>query len=402
MSFLTRCTSALLATVFFSTAASAADWPNWRGSNHDGISREKGLKTTWGDSGPKTLWQRDIGSAYSSFACVGNKVFTCGTQDDKQVLFCLDAKTGKDIWKRPFAPAHHDSQGSGARATPTVDGNRVYIIGAKGRLACVDSESGNEVWSHQFNHPPKWGYSGSVLIQENLAITSPGQSDGAICALDKKTGKAIWTCGDAAAGYATPYPFTFNGKKYVCGFMATHAVVAELETGKLVLSMPWETDWNVNAATPIFHDGHLFLSSGYETGCGLFKLSTDSSSKLSAAEVWRSKVLMNKFQTPVLYQGKLYSNDQKCLSCVDFRTGKREWRKRRGKHGTIVLVDGNLILLTENGKLEIAKADPAGYSPTAEAKVLDGRCWTVPVMSGGKLYVRNMEKVLCLDLTTGS
>ncbi len=397
MSILTRCIGALAAFVLFSTAASAADWPHWRGPNHDGISAEKDLVTSWGESGPKVLWERAIGPSYSSMACVGGRIYTCGTQDDRQVLFCLDAKTGKEIWKQAFGDGYSDGEGDGTRATPTVDDGRVFILGAHGRLVCFDAETGKESWSRKFDNRPSWGYSGSVLVEGDLAIVSAGRADGALLALDKKTGRPVWKHGDAKPGYATPYPFTFNGKRYVCGFMARNAIIVELETGKQVWSMPWETDWHVNAATPIFHDGHLFLASGYNTGCGLYKLSA-SGDGLSAEEVWRSKILLSKFQTPILYEGKLYTSDQKSLKCVDFQTGERKWRKRRIKHGTIVLADGHLILLTGKGQLQIAKATPEEFDPTAKARILSGRCWTVPVLSSGRLYARDMEKIVCIDM----
>jgi len=399
MKSVNRITVALIGFGMFVAAvpASASDWPNFRGPKHDGISTEKKLKTAWDKAGPKVLWQREIGAAYSSLACVDKRVYTCGTKGGRQVLFCLDAKSGDVIWKKPFEKEYSDGQGDGTRATPTVDDGRVYIFGSHGRLVCLDAKKGKEIWSREFNRKPQWGYSGSVLIQDDLAIVSPGQPDGGLCALNKKTGQPAWSCGDDEAGYATPYPFAFEGKRYVCGFLAHSAIIAELETGKEVWRVPWETDWNVNAAMPIFHEGYLFLSSGYRTGCGLFKLAVDGD-KLSAKEVWRSKVLMSKFQTPVLYKGKLYASDQSSLNCVDFLTGERHWRKRRVKHGTVLLADGYLIVLTEKGQLRIAKAGPDGFEPSAKARILKGRCWSVPVLSDGRLYARNMEKVVCLDL----
>ncbi len=378
-------------------AAWAADWPHWRGPNYDGISQEKDLRDTWGDEGPRILWEREIGPAYSSLVCAGGRVFTCGTQGDRQVLFCLDAEKGEEIWKKPFEDGYDDGQGAGTRSTPTIDDGRVFILGALGTLVCVDAKTGEQLWTRKFEGKPKWGYSGSVLIQGDLAILSPGESAGGLCALNKKSGEVVWKCGDDVAGYATPYPFEFNGQSYVCGFLGRSVIIAELKTGKPAWSTPWKTDYNVNAATPIFHDGYLFLSSGYETGCALFKLGADGG-KLSAKEVWRSKVLKNKFQTPVLLEGKLYGCDQSSLSCVDFMTGKRQWRERRVKHGTVLAAGGRIVLLTEKGDLRIAQANPKEFKPSAEARVLDGRCWTAPILSDGRLYARNMEKVICVDL----
>lgn len=391
--------AAVVAAFCISTARlQAEDWPHWRGPHYDGKSAETGFKTTWGDAGPTILWKREIGSAYSSITCVSQRVYTCGTRAEKQVLFCLDAETGKVHWQQPFGDAYSDGQGDGTRATPTVDDGRVYILGAHGRWVCLDAETGKELWARSFGGKPRWGYSGSVLIQGDLAIASLGKADGALCAVNKKTGETVWKCGEDQAGYATPQPFTFKGTRYVCGFMGTSAIIAELETGKLVWRTRWKTDYDVNAAAPIYHDGYLFLSSGYDTGCALFKLGRDGD-ELTAREIWRSDVLLNKFQTPVLVDGKLYSSDQEGMKCVDFLTGKRLWRKRRAKHGTVLYADGHLIVLTQKGKLQMAKADPGEFKTSAEAEIVQGsRCWTVPTLSGGRLYARDFENIVCVDL----
>ncbi len=267
-------------------------------------------------------------------------------------------------------------------------------------MASFDARTGTPLWQRKYDRVPQWGYSGSVLVQGNLAIVAVGGQDGGLRALDKKSGKEVWKCGsDRDAGYSTPYPFEFEGTNYVCSFLGNTVVIANIKTGREVFSMPWKTDHKVNASTPIFHDGHLFLSTGYNTGCGLYKL-RKKGGKLEAREVWRSKVLMNKFQTPVLYKGKLYSYDQKAFHCVDFMTGKQEWRER-GKHGTVVLANGHLLALTDQGKLRVAKASPKGFEPTGESQILDDRCWTVPTLSNGRLYARNQDRIVCVDLRDG-
>jgi outer membrane protein assembly factor BamB len=286
--------------------------------------------------------------------------------------------------------------GSGTRATPTVDDGRVYIFGAKGRLLCCDAKTGDEIWSQSYKRAPQWGYSGSVLIEGQRAIFSPGGSDGALRAVDKMSGKLAWTCGSDEAGYATPYPFVFDGKRYICGFAANSAVVADAASGREALSIPWETDWKVNAASPIFHDGHLLLSSGYKTGAGLFRLRRNKG-KLTAEEVWKNKNVLSKFQSPILWDKHLYVSDEKGFKCVDFMTGDIVWEKRRIANGTIILADGQLILMTEKGAVQTGKVGTEEFKPEAEASIL-GKCWTVPVLHNGRLYARDMDKAVCLDL----
>jgi outer membrane protein assembly factor BamB len=386
-----------LAVLALGLGAARADWPNFRGANHDGISDEKGFKTTW--TGPLPLvWERDLGSAFSSFACVGDKVYTCGTRSGKQVIYCLNADTGKTVWQERIEEEYPERQGGdGPRATPTVDDGRVYILGARGTLLCLDAYTGKKIWNASFTHMPEWGYSGSVLIEGDLAIATGGKSDGALAAFDKKTGKPAWRSGDDIAGYATPYPFTFEGVRYIAGFTGTSAIIAEAETGRLVWRKPWRTDWRVNAASPIFDNGYLFLGSGYSTGCALHKL-RKSGDDIEADEIWKSRILRSKFQSPILYDGKLYASDQRALICVDFLTGDRHWHKLKIKHGTLVLADGHLLLLTENGQLQIAKVDPTGFEPLTTADILSGRCWTVSALHRGKLYARNLTRAVCFDL----
>jgi outer membrane protein assembly factor BamB len=391
---------AVLGLMVFSTPASA-DWPNFRGPKHDGISADSGFRTQWSEPIP-VVWQRDVGSAYSSFAVVGNRVYTCGTADKKQVLYCLEADTGNVIWENAFEPAYRDNFGDGTRATPTVHDGRVYILGGHGRLLCVDAETGKEHWSKQFKHVPQWGYAGSVLVDGDLAIATAGKDQGTLVAFDRKTGEQRWQCGDDQVGYSTPYPFTFDGKRYIVGFSGKSAIITDAETGKPVWRTDWATDWDVNAAAPIYHDGHLFLTSGYQTGCALYKLQPDGD-KLKAEQIWKSKVLMNKFQSCILHEGNLYSSDQNAIVCADFLTGEERWRVRRldkgsAKHGTLVLADDHLLMLTEDGRLHIAPASTEGFEPVTTADILSGKCWTVSVLDDGRLFARNMDRVTCFRL----
>ncbi|MBU0638997.1 MAG: PQQ-like beta-propeller repeat protein [Planctomycetes bacterium] len=390
--------SMMVAALPLAANAHSADWPNWRGPNHDGISSETGLRVDW-EKAPNQLWERNVGDAFSSFACVDGRLYTCGTRGGKQVLYCLAADTGQVLWERPFEKEYRDRQGGdGTRGTPTVAGGHVYVLGGHGRLICCNIANGDVVWGKTLKNPPRWGYSGSVLIEGNLAIVSAGKDDGALVAFDKKTGAQVWKCGDDLAGYATPYPFTLDEQRFIVGFLGKVALIAEADTGREVWRMPWVTDWDVNASSPIFHDGHLFISSGYGHGCILLKLARQGD-KLTATTVWESTVLRNKFQSCVLHEGHLYAADEKELKCVEFLSGTERWKQPRTPHATVLLADGHLYVLTEKGTLLTAAAVPGGFEPVAKAKVLDGRCWTVPVLCNGRLYVRNLERVVCLDMT---
>jgi outer membrane protein assembly factor BamB len=379
------------------------DWPNWRGPNHDGISPESGFLTRW-DAPPKQLWQARIGSAFSAVTCVDGRAYTCGTQDAQQVLFCLDADSGQIIWQSPFEEEYRERQGGdGTRGTPTVHEGHIYLQSARGRLICFDAQTGREVWSRQFNAMPKWGYSGSVLIEGDLAIVIGGDKAGVLVALNKRTGETAWQHGATPVGYSTPLPFTFADRRYIAALLGKSAVIVDARTGREVWIMPWETSWDVNAATPIFHDGHLFLSSGYEHGSAVLKLRPADDSRLTVEKLWSGQAILARFQTPILHDGHLYTCDQVGLKCVHLATGELKWQQgdRRDKqfqNGTVVLSGDTLIILTERGELVLAPATPAGFEPTARAAILDGLCWTVPTLYRGRIYARNLERLVCLEL----
>ena len=391
------CVVAILGVSAFGMAF--GDWPNFRGPNHDGVSQETGLKKEW-SAPPKTVWEAKIGDAFSGLSIVGDRLYTCGTSAKKQSVVCLDANTGKQIWQVPIEDAYAEMQGgNGARATPTISDGKLYVLGAKGRLVCLKTDDGAVVWEKKYSGMPQWGYSGSVLVDGGLAIVSAGGNDGALVAYDMNDGKEVWKFGDDRVGYATPYPFTFEGERYIVGFTGKKASIVSAATGKPAWETSWKTDWDVNAASPIFHNGHLFISSGYDTGSALFKLSKKGD-KLEAESVWGDikKVLLSKFQSAVLIDGHLYCSDQRKLACVEFTSGKEAWKEPRIENGTIVAAEGYLFLQCENGEFQILPATPSGYKPSAKFKAFDGRCWTVPTLNNGKLYSRDTNTVKCFDL----
>ena len=371
MPYRIRTTYALVAlsVALCGLAADAEDWPHWRGPNYDGMSTETGFKTQW-DGTPPIVWQREIGSGFSAITCVGGKVFTCGTQNKQQVLFCLDADTGNVVWQLPLEKAYGDRQGGdGPRGTPTINEGRVYVQGARGRFLCGDA----------------------------AAIAIAGENDGPLVALNKTTGEPVWKAGSAPVGYSTPLAFTFDNRRYIAAMLGGSIIIVDPKTGREVWSKPWETSWKVNAATPIYHDGHLFFSSGYKHGSILLKLAHQGDT-LTAGTAWEGQAIRAKFQTPILFEGCLYTSDEVNLKCIDFATGQEKWSKSRIKHGTAVIADGHLFVLTEQGKLLIGEASPEGFEPTTDVPILEGRCWTVPTLLKGRLYARDFKKIVCVQL----
>ncbi len=402
------CIIVTLTLIALCQPASAEDWPWFRGPNYDGLSSEKGFQPHWTDNTPPNLWERTIGPAFSGISIVDGKCYTCGTENGQQVMFCLNADTGEILWQKPFEKEYKEGQGGdGTRTTPTVDAGRVYILGGDGHLVCFDANTGSEIWDKTFTDRPYWGYSGSVIIDGDNAIVIGGGDDGAVQAFKKDTGELVWQGGEGSPSYATPLPFTYDEHRYIAAPLAKKIVILDAQTGEQVWNMAWETSWDVNAATPIFHDDRLFWSSGYKHGSMEISIHERKEEKPYGKEVvslrtrkrWSNDNLRAKFQTPVLYEGNLYTSDEVGLKCVDFKTGELRWQQRGNQHGTVIIADGYLIVLTERGRLQIGQVSTTGFRTLTDAQLMEGRHWTVPTLHNQRIYVRNLEKIACYELT---
>ncbi|MDD5261317.1 MAG: PQQ-like beta-propeller repeat protein [Methylacidiphilales bacterium] len=381
--------------------AQAADWPQWRGPNHDGISTETGWSTQWNADGPKQLFKLNVGTGCSSVAVSQGHLYTIGNTNNTDTVRCLDAATGKEIWKQSYpCPLDPNSFEGGPGATPAVNADRVYTMSRAGDLHCLDAATGKVVWTKNLvkdfgGKVPKWGYAGSPVVLEKCVILDVGAPGAATVALDKTTGEIAWKNGDEEAAYATPLPFEFGGKKYVALFDAFGLVIREADGGKTVAKQEWKTNYDVNAATPIISGDKLFVSSGYGKGAAQFQF-TGSELKY----IWQTKKMRNHFNSCVLWQGFLYGFDDTKLACLDFATGDVKWVQEDLGKGSLMLADGKLIIQSENGDLVIASAAPDAFKELARAKVLDQRCWVVPVLANGHIYCKNnVGDLVALDVS---
>ena len=381
-------------------AAAGNDWPNWRGPDRSGISAESGWKTKWPDKGPKRLWRASVGKGFSSFAVAGGRAYTMGNADGKDTVFCFDAKTGEVLWKYSYA-CEAGSEHYGTRATPTVDGNYVYTHSRQGHLYCLTADTGKKVWSRQLREEygvqlGKWALACSPVIVGDKLILDAGM----VLAFNKKTGKLIWKSKKVKAGYATPSVFKQGAAGRLACFNAAGLAILDLKTGKTLMTYPWKTAYDVNAATPIVSGGKVFISSGYRVGCALIDISGEGPKVL-----WRNKNMSNHCNSCVLYKGYIYGFNGNVggrgrLTCLDPKTGKVKWSERGMGTGSVMIADGKLIVMGERGDLVVAEASPAKFKALARAaKVLGGICWTTPVLSNGRIYCRNSRgDVVCLDV----
>ena len=354
-----------------SGGALANDWPSWRGAERNGHSPDKGILAKWPDGGPKLVWAfEDCGKGYSSPSVVGNRLYYTGSRKGKAEIICLDAGSGEEVWSTIIGidpeKGYNTGWGAGTRGAPTVDDGLVYAMNANGDLICVTADKGEKKWALSLVEDfgggiPGWGYSESPLIDGNKLIVTPGGAQGAIVALDKKTGKAIWQSKDLKDGaqYSSVIVADVKGKRqYIQLFMKTLAGV-DAETGDVL----WTSKWPGRTAvipTPIYSDGQVYISSGYGVGSKLVDITGGE-----AKDVWSNKVMKNHHGGVIKVGDHLYGfSDGPGLVCQDFKTGEQVWNERgEGKSkGAVHYVDGMLVCIDESeGSCFLAKASPDGF-----------------------------------------
>jgi outer membrane protein assembly factor BamB len=386
-------------------------WPQWRGPNRDGLAHDPKLLTKWPQGGLKRLWQADGGDGYSSFAVGGGRVFSMVVQpDEREAVVCWRADdTGKELWRYPYDPGRGYQYG-GPRATPTLDGDRLYIVSSTGVLLCLRATDGKLLWDYdmpgRLGAPhPTWGFADSPLVEGGRVFVNPGGKGCALAAFDKNSGELAWKSQDDPAGYSSPLAVTAGGVRQIIFFTGTRLVGVAPEDGRLLWDFPFENDVKVNAAMPLPFRArvggavcdYVFISTGYNKGCALVKL-IRAGDGFQARLVYDSNQFRCHFSSPVRRGNYAYGFDETELVCMDLRTGEVRWRQRGFHKGSLFRVDDLLLILGEQGHLALARADPESYQELARARPLRNKCWTVPVLADGRLYLRDQAKVLCLDV----
>ncbi len=387
----------------FASPAFSADWPNWRGPARNGVSPEMGLSFDWPAAGPKVLWKANVGTGFSSKAIAGGRLFTMGNENDKDSVRCLDAATGKLVWKHEYeTPLDPNLFEGGPTSTPTVDGDRVYTIARQGKVFCFNAADGRVLWSRDLADggelpAPGWGFAGSPTIHGDQLLLNVGESG---MALDKKTGETLWQSPAEESGYTTPVVCQLGGKELGIFSSGKHFSAVDLEDGVVVWSHRWLTRYGVNACDPIVRGDRILIATGYGKGATLVKHAAEE-----PEEVWKEKVLRPQFANPVLIGDHAYGIDgdensrEPALKCVEFETGKEVWSAPEVGFGSLIAAGDKLVVLSATGELIVGEANPKGWKERARAKVLQGRCWTPPALANGRLHCRNAAgDLVCLDL----
>lgn len=384
------------------------DWPQWQGPDRTNLSSETGLLKQWPEGGPKLLWKvGGIGNGYGSVAIRGDRIYVQGGASGKSTVFALDRANGKPVWNAPLGKALDQDRGGGPRGTPTIEGDRIYVLTEDGDLACINDKDAYVLWSRNIlrdfgSQNPKWHISESPLIDGEKLIVTPGGRGGSIVALDKATGKnVIWRSTDLTdgPGYASCIVYDISGIRTVMNLTADAGVGVRADNGKLLWRYEKPANDVANCTTPIYSDNKVFYTSAYGTGCGLLNLTSDNGG-IKADEAYFSRDMQNHHGGVVLVKGKLYGFSNAILTCMDFATGTVHWKERSVGKGSVTYADGMLYLLGEGQVMGLAEASPDGYREKGRFPIEDkGRpSWAHPVVCGGRLYIRNQDDLSCYDI----
>ncbi len=397
-------------TFVLTCALYADDWPQFLGPRRDGTSLDQGLLDAFPKDGPKRVWERQVGEGYSGPVIAGEKLILFHRVENEEVVECLNAVTGKGLWKFTYPTEYQDalSKGDGPRATPAIVGDKLITLGAEGTLTCLTLDDGKKLWSRSLTKDYKTtlGYFGigtSPVVEQNLVLVNVGgKTDSGIVAFDLANGKEVWKATNDPGSYSSPTVCTVDGKRLAVFFTRTGAVVLDAKSGAVLFQKRWRAriDASVNAATPLVIGNLAFFSTSYDTGALLLKLRKDG-----ADEVWTDEnVMSNHYNTCVYHDGHLYGFDGRQeagpnLRCVELKTKKVNWEQERFGNGSMVLADGKLIVLTEKGDLHLVKATPEGFRELAKVRLFDaGPCRTQIALAHGRLYARDQKKLVCVEL----
>jgi len=403
--------SGLAALAALAAPTLPGEWPQWRGPERNAVSTEKGLLKSWPEGGPRLAWKaQGLGGGYGSLSIAGGRIYGMGYRGAEEIVWARDAKTGEEVWSTRIAsPAERVDYNEGSRCTPTVDGDHVYVLGVSGVFACLNNRTGELRWSKSLvtdfgGRVPGWGYSESPMVDGNKVCVTPGGKDATIVALNKLTGDVIWKAqvpqGDAAQ-YSSIIAADVDGQRHYIQFLSGGVVGVAANDGKFLWRYDRPANGTANISTVLYRDHHVFAASGYRTGGGLVKLTTNPDKSVTATEVYFTKQMQNHHGGMVLVGDHLYGFDERTLTCLKWLTGEPAWTDRSVGKGSLVYADGQLYARGERGEVGLVEATPEKYVEKGRFTQPDRsprEAWSHPVVAGGRLYLRDQDLLLCYDV----
>lgn len=399
----------LLCSALFGYEGDSDDWEQYRGHNRDGVSHSENLLESWPEDGLSLRWQQAIGDGFSGVVISGDKLYSMYSEDSTEFLACFAESTGEEVWRLAVGEMFVDEFGNGPRSTPAIDGDMIFALGSMGNLFAAHKTSGEELWQVSFTEKyeskvPTRGFSSSPIIDGDKLITDIGGGEGeAIGAFDKRTGENLWTVFNGSPDYTSPIKVTIHNTPQIV-FRNMLRKKSGFDFHALALSSDGDIIWQAETsglvmAMPVFiPPDRLFFSSSNETGI-MMQVVQDESGAFSAKELWSKPTMKNHFNSSVLHEGHLYGFSIATLKCIDIETGKVKWAKRGLGKGSLVLTGDRLVILSDKGKLVLAEASPEKFIQISAFQALNGKCWTMPTIVGGNIYVHNQSEMASYKLS---
>ena len=392
-----------LSPVVAAGAQPIGNWSQWLGNGRDGISRQDTWSPKWPESGLPVLWKQQIGIGFSSVSIVNGQLYTMGHIDGTEYVWCFSAGNGKKVWSHAYeSPLVDNLYEGGPGSTPTVDKDRLYTLGKGGQMHCLKRHTGEVIWVKQLQEEfgvdlPEWGFNTSIFVHGNMLLVQGGR----VGAFDKTTGRKIWQTERHKPGYGSATVFSHQGKELVATLDCDGLRIVQASDGVQIDFVEWPSPYRTNATTPIVRGDLIYISSGYNKGCGLFQLKDGKLNKIYA-----NKEMRNHFNNSILLGDYLYGFDGDThlgravsLTCTELATGKVMWKQRGYGCGSLIAANNHLVVLSETGNLALVAASPKGFEEVARSELLTGRCWSIPVIVSNRVYARNAAgDLVCAQL----
>jgi len=382
------------------------EWPGFRGADRTSRQHGPAISADWSISPPRQIWKIPVGPGWSSFAVAGNLIFTQEQRGPLETTVCYAAGSGTELWTQAVPARFYDSMGGpGPRATPTLAGGELFVMGADGHLMRLNPRTGDVNWQVDLQDvanrtPPTWGFSSSPLVVDgNVIVHAGGKGDKGTLACDVETGELEWAAAAGDHSYSSPQICTIAGEDCVLMLTNTGINLLNPKTGAERLFYEWKHK-GYRVLQPHVIDGDsILLATGAGMGTRRIRLS-NSDGRLSVEELWTSRHFKPDFNDFVVHRNHAYGFDGAFFTCLDLATGKRAWKGGRyGKGQVLLLADSGLLLVTsERGDVVLLKADPSGRQELAKFRALDGKTWNHPVVIGDRLYIRNAREAACYRL----
>jgi outer membrane protein assembly factor BamB len=390
-----------LAAAWASAAPATEEWPQFRGEGRDGFVQGAKLLGAWPEGGPKVVWRTKLGQGFAQVAVAGGRAFVGFSDETNEYVGAFDAATGRELWRQTLGPTFVQAEfGNGPRATPTVHGDVVYAFGGSGRLRALAVSDGAVKWEVDVpaalgSEVPRFGFSPSPLVVDDLLVLDVGGKTGKLVAFDRKDGTVRWSAFEGPAGYSSPVVATLAGVRQIL-FARGNVVSGVTLDGKELWS--YQAEESV-VASPIPVPGdRVFVSASGDTGCAMLAISKTETG-FEARELWKNRNMRNHFNSSVLADGYIYGFDNATLKCLSVETGEMVWGKRGLGKSSLAVAGDRLVILGDLGLLIVAERTPEAYREIGSMQVLaESRAWTAPSVAGGKVFVRNHDEVACVDL----